>query len=149
MKKSRAIVDDIVKEIEERVCSSHFDEELIKQFQETRKDIEGQVSREVPDKHISKIRTVLGEEFLEFLNQGKIGPIVWKGKDRLKRIYKKLATLIELYLFYKKESQEKALDVEHLKKVKDELVESQISHYFFYRDLKRLKNRLNQKSVFI
>ncbi len=75
MKKSRAIVDDIVKEIEERVCSSHFDEELIKQFQETRKDIEGQVSRdfsrEVPDKHISKIRTVLGEEFLEFLNQGK------------------------------------------------------------------------------
>ena len=43
MKKSRAIVDDIVKEIEERVCSSHFDEELIKQFQETRKDIEGQV----------------------------------------------------------------------------------------------------------
>ena len=63
MKKSRAIVDDIVKEIEERVCSSHFDEELIKQFQETRKDIEGQVSRdfsrEVPDKHISKIRTVL------------------------------------------------------------------------------------------
>jgi diguanylate cyclase (GGDEF)-like protein len=132
MKKSRAIVDDIVKEIEERVYSSHFDEELIKQFQETRKEIEDQVSkefsREVPDKHISKIRTVLGEEFLEFLNQGKIGPLVWKGKDRLKRIYKKLATLIELYLYYKKESQEKALNVEYLKKVRDELIDSQVSH---------------------
>jgi len=77
--------------------------------------------------YISKIRNVLGEEFLEFLNQGKIGPIVWKGKERLKRIYKKLATLLELYLYYKKDSQEKTLDVEHLKKTKQELIASQIS----------------------
>ncbi len=132
MKKSRSIVDDIVREIEARVCSPHFDEELIKQFQEKRKEIEEQVSREfsggVPDKYISKIRTVLGEEFFEFLNQGKIGPIVWKGKERLQRIYKKLAILVELYLYYKKESQEKALDLEHLKKIKQELIESQVSH---------------------
>jgi len=62
------------------------------------------------------------------LNQGKIGPIVWKGKERLQRIYKKLAPRVELYLYYKKASQEKALDVEHLKKIKEELIESQVSH---------------------
>ena len=55
MKKSRAIVDDIVKEIEERVCSSHFDEELIKQFQETRKDIEGQVLEIFQEKFLTNI----------------------------------------------------------------------------------------------
>ncbi|GEM_PF-1436697 len=70
MKNSRAIVDDIVKEIEARVCSPHFDEELIKQFQEKRKEIENQVPRDfsagTSEKHISKIRTVLGEEFFYF-----------------------------------------------------------------------------------
>lgn len=132
MKSARSIVDDIVKEIEARVCTSHFDEDLIKQFQEKRKAIEDQVARDfsagVPEKYVSKIRTVLGEEFIEFLNQGRIGPLVWKGKERSRRIYRKLATLVELYLYYKKGFQDKSQAVEHLNKIKQELIESQVSH---------------------
>jgi len=134
MKSARLIVEDIVKEIEARICTPHFDEELITQFQEKRKEIEDQVAKDfcagLPDKYVAKIRTVLGEEFVEFLNQGRIGPLVWKGKERFLRIYKKLATLVELYLYYKKESQNKSLEVEQLKKIKQELVESQASHVY-------------------
>lgn len=132
MKKARSIVNDIVKEIEERVSSPQSDDALLKEFQDKQKAIEDAVSQDfsggVPRKHVSRIKQILGSEFIDILNQGKIGPLVWKGKDRLERIYQRLASLLALYLHYEKEAQAKTFEVERLKKIKDELIESQVSH---------------------
>lgn len=132
MKKARSIVNDIVKEIEERVSSPQADEALLKKFQDRQKEIEDAVLQDfssgVPRKHVSRIKQILGSEFIDILNQGKIGPLVWKGKERLERIYQRLASLLALYLHYEKEAQAKTLDVERLSKIKNELIESQISH---------------------
>jgi diguanylate cyclase (GGDEF)-like protein len=134
MKKARAIVNDIVKEIEERVSSLNSDEALLKEFQDKQKEIEEKVSQDfsvgVPRRHISRIRKILGNEFLDLLNKGKKGLFAWKGKDQLRRIYQKLASLLELYLYYEKEAQGKTLEVERLKKIKQELIESQVSHIY-------------------
>lgn len=132
MKKARSIVNDIVKEIEERVSSPQSEEALLKEFHDSRKEIEDAVSQDfsggVPRKHVSRIRQILGNEFIDILNQGKIGPLVWKGKERLERIYQRLASLLALYLHYEKEAQAKTLEAERLNKIKDELVKSQVSH---------------------
>ncbi|MBI5674490.1 MAG: GGDEF domain-containing protein [Nitrospirae bacterium] len=132
MKKARSIVNDIVKEIEERVSSPHSDEALLKEFQDKQKEIEDAVLQDfsggVPRKHVARIRQILGNEFIDILDQGKIGPLVWKGKERLERIYQRLASLLALYLHYEKEARAKTLEVERLNKIKDELIESQVSH---------------------
>jgi diguanylate cyclase (GGDEF)-like protein len=132
MKKARSIVNDIVKEIEERISSPHSDEVLLKEFHDSQKEIEDAVSQDfsggVPRKHVSRIRQILGNEFIDILDQGKIGPLVWKGKERLERIYHRLASLLALYLHYEKEAQSKTLEVERLNKIKDELIESEVSH---------------------
>jgi diguanylate cyclase (GGDEF)-like protein len=144
MKKARSIVNDIVKEIEERVSSPQSDEALIKELQNKQKEIEEAVSQDfsggVPRKHVSRIRQILGNEFIDILNQGKIGPIVWKGKERLERIYQRLASLLALYLHYEKEAQAKTIEVERLKKIKDELIESQVSHI---HEVEMLESQLN------
>jgi len=132
MKKARSIVNDIVKEIEERVSSPRSDEAILKEFHDRQKEIEDAVLQDfaggVSKKHVSRIRQILGSEFIDILNQGKIGPLVWKGKERLNRIYQRLASLLALYLHYEKEAQAKTLEAERLKKIKDELIESQVSH---------------------
>ncbi len=132
MKAAKDIVNAIVKEIEERVRSSRLDEAIIKEFEKRHKEIEDRVlqdfSNGVTRKHVSRIRKIMGDEFLDDLNQGRIGPLIWKGRDRLQRTHQKLASLLELYLYYQKEALGKALEVEHLKKIKDEMIESQVSH---------------------
>lgn len=132
MKKARSIVNDIVKEIEERVSSPHSDDVLLKEFHDRQKEIEDAVSQDfsggVPRKHVSRIRQILGNELIDILNQGKIGPLVWKGKERLERIYQRLASLLALYLHYEKEAQAKTIEAERLSKIKDELIKSQVSH---------------------
>jgi len=132
MKKARSIVNDIIKEIEERVSSPKSDEAILGKFHERRKEIEDTVSQDfssgVPRKHVSRIRQMLGSEFIDILNQGKIGPLVWKGKERLERIYQRLASLLALHLHYEKEAEAKTLEAERLKKIKDELIEEQVSH---------------------
>jgi diguanylate cyclase (GGDEF)-like protein len=132
MKTAREIVNAIVKEIEERVSSPHLSDAILKTFEDRHEEIEKRVSQDfsngVTRKHISRIRKMMGSEFLDVLNQGRIGPIIWKGKDRLQRTYQKLALLLELYLYYQKEAQGKAIEAEHLRKMRDELIESQVSH---------------------
>lgn len=132
MKEARATVNDIVKEIEKRVSSPDSDEALFEEFQVKQKEIEERVSQDfsigVPRRHISRIRKILGNDFIDFLNKGKKGLFAWKGRDQLRSIYQKLASLLELYLYYEKEAQGKTLEVERLRKIKQELIESQISH---------------------
>lgn len=132
MKKARSIVNDILKEVEERVSSPQSDEALLKEFHDRKKEIEDAVLKDfsggVPRKHVSRIKQILGSEFIDILDQGKIGPLVWKGKERLQRIYQRLASLLALYLHYEKEAQAKTLETERLKKIQHELIESQVSH---------------------
>jgi len=131
MKTAREIVKAILKEIEERVYST-TDNGILKAFEERQREIENRVSQDfanqVTRKHIARIRKIMGNEFMEVLNQGRLGPIIWKGKDRLQRIYQRLALFIELYLYYQKEAQGRAIEVEQLKRIRDELIESQASH---------------------
>ena len=132
MKDARDIVLEIVREIEKRVYAAPFDDSLLKRFQHKIQDIETSVGREfsqgIPERHIAEIRAIMGEEFMECLDRGKPGPLVWKGRDRLRRTYRKLAALLEFYRYYKKEAQRGALEVACLKAIQQELIESQISH---------------------
>ncbi len=150
MKKARSIVNDIVKEIEERVSSPHSDEVLLKEFHDSQKEIEDAVLQDfsggVPRKHVPRIRQILGSEFIDILNQGKIGPLVWKGKERLQRIYQRLASLLALYLHYEKEAQAKTLETERLKKIQHELIESQVSHI---NELEMLETQLQGYKMLI
>jgi|Deesub1362A_J573_1020465.scaffolds.fasta_scaffold00396_18 diguanylate cyclase (GGDEF)-like protein len=131
MKTAREIVKAIVREIEERVYSSP-DNEILRAFEERHREIEKRVLQDftngVTRKHVTRIRKIMGNEFMEVLNQGRIGPIIWKGKDRLQRTYQRLALLIELYLHYQKEAQGRAIEAEQLRRIRDELIESQVSH---------------------
>ena len=150
MKKARSIVNDIVKEIEERVSLPHSNEALLKEFHDRQKEIEDAVSQDfsggVPRKHVARIRQILGNEFIDILDQGKIGPLVWKGKERLERIYQRLASLLALYLHYEKEAQAKTLEVERLNKIKDELIESQVSHI---HEVETLETHLQEYKILI
>jgi len=132
METAREIVNAIVKEIEERVTSSLSGDAILEDLEKRHEEIERKVlqdfSNGVTRKHISRIRKMMGSEFLDVLNQGRIGPIIWKGKDRLQRTYQRIALLLELYLYYQKEAQGKTIEAEHLKRIRDELIESQVSH---------------------
>ena len=150
MKKARAIVNGIVKEIEERVFSTDSDDSLLKGVQDKREEIEKRIAQDfsigVPRRHISRIRKILGNEFIDLLNRGKKGLFAWKGKDQLKIIYQKLASLLELYLYYENEAQGKTLEVERLKKIKHELIESQVSHI---HELESLEASINENRMLL
>lgn len=132
MKKARSIVSDTVKEIEERVRLMPVDESLLQAIEKREKELDDRISedfsRGLTRKHVSRIRKMLGSDFLDFLHQGKIGPLGWIWKDRLVGVYQKLALLLERYLFYRSEAREKAHEVGRLMKIKQELIDSQVSH---------------------
>lgn len=150
MKNARFIVGEIIKEIEERVYATPFDETLLKRFKDKRIRIEDKVSldfsRGIPAEYVSQMKEILGSEFTECLDQGKIGSLVWKGKDRVQRAYKKLAILLESFKYYKKEAHKSALEVECLQKIKNELTESQISHVYEAERLEALL-KLNEMLI--
>ncbi len=132
MDNARAIVEGILKEIEERSAAGKPDPAIASGFQAHLRKIEDMValdcSRSIPQKYFPRIRDMLGEEIIEVLDPGKLGSLVFKNRDRIQQVYKKLATFIELYRHSLKEAQDSLYEVFRLRKVLKEMVESQIAH---------------------
>lgn len=145
MQNARSIVYEILKEIESRVYTTPLDKSPpVKRFYDDQQKIEDTVSldfsRGVPPRYINLIRELLGNDLVEHLEQGK-GPLIWKSRDKLQLIYKRLSMVLENYLYVKKEAQKTVYEVECLKQIKHELVESQVSHVHEVETLeKRLRN---------
>ncbi|MEI6126072.1 MAG: GGDEF domain-containing protein [Pseudomonadota bacterium] len=142
LQNARSIVYEILKEIETRAYTTSPEKsDLIKRFQDDQRTIEDTVSldftRGIPGKYTAHIREVLGSEFIEYMDQGKI----WKNKDKLHLIYKKLSVLLGLYRYYKKEAQKTVHEVDCLRRIKHELVESQVAHV---QEAETLEARLRQ-----
>lgn len=145
MHQARTIVREIVQEIEKRVYDQPVDETLRKLFADKQREIEDRIaldfSRGVPRAYVAKIRDLLGSQCLESLDQGKLSSFVRKGKDRIESIYRHLAFIVEMYNYYEKEAKNFALKNNCLEKIKQELVEAQISHVDEVEQLEtRLKN---------
>ena len=142
MQNARSIVYAILKDIETRAYTTSPEKsDLIKRFQDDQRAIEDTVSldfsRGIPGKYTAHIREALGPEFIEYMEQGKI----WKNRDKLQLIYKKLSSLLGLYRYYKKEAQKTVHEVDCLRQIKQELVESQVSHV---QEAETLEARLRQ-----
>ncbi len=150
MKKARKIVNDIFQEIEKRANDRPFDDSLLQELNDKRRAIEDRItldfSRSVPAASIAKIRETLGSELLDCLEQGKLGVLGKKAKDRLVRVYKKLATLVEFHRFYTKEVQTAELRIACLEHIKNELVESQVAHV---HELELLDERLVEHHLLV
>jgi diguanylate cyclase (GGDEF)-like protein len=128
----REIVLDILREIEKRSDEVNSDPAIASEFQTHLRKIQDRVSmdcsRSVPQKYFARIRDMLGDEILDVLDPGKLGSLVFKNRERIQQVHKKLAIFLELYRALMKEAQEGACEVRRLRHVQRELVESQISH---------------------
>jgi len=145
MQQARTIVQEIVQEIEKRVYDQPLDETLRKLFSDKKREIEDRIaldfSRGVPSSYIAKIRDLLGNQCLEGLEQGKLSSLVRKGKNRTESIYRHLAFIVEMYSYYENEVKNFARKNSCLEKIKQELIEAQISHVDEVEQLEtRLKN---------
>jgi diguanylate cyclase (GGDEF)-like protein len=129
---AREIVLGILKDIEKRSDTVNADPAIAAEFQAHLRKIEDRVSidcsRSVPQKYFTRIRDMLGDEILDVLDPGKLGSLVFKNRERIQQVHKKLAIFLELYRNLIKEAQDGAYEVRRLELVKRELVESQISH---------------------
>ncbi len=128
---AREIVTAILAETQKRADAARPDPAVMSGFQAQLRKLEDSVSldcrRDIPQKYLSRIREKLGAEIIEALDPGKLGA-VFKNRDRIQQVYKKLALLNEKYNFALKFIQERLHEVERLKLVQQEMVESQTGH---------------------
>ena len=128
----RIIVEGILKEIEERSAAGKTDPAISSGFHAQLRKIEDTVSldcsRSIPQKYFSRIREILGEEIIEILDPGKLGSLVFKNRNRIQQVYKKLAIFTELYRHANKEAQGRLNEAYRLRQVLREMVDSQIAH---------------------
>ena len=150
MQQARAIVQEIVQEIEKRVFNQPPDETLRKLFSDKTRQIQDRIaldfSRGVPNAYVAKIRELLGSQCLEQLDQGKLGSFGRKGRDRMESIYRHLAYVAEMYRYYENEAGTFARKSSCLEKIKAELIEAQISHV---DEVEQLEKRLHQQEMLI
>ncbi len=150
MQQARLIVQEIVQEIEKRVYEQPRDETLCKLFSDKKREIQDRIaldfSRGIPHACVSKIRDLLGSECLEYLDQGRPGPFARKGKDRLESIYRHLACITDMYRYYETEIKNFAHRTSCLEKIKQELIEAQISHV---DEVEQLEKQLRNKEMLI
>ncbi len=129
---ARSIVEGILKEIEQRSASMKPDPAIVSDFQAHLRKFEDKVSldctRSIPQKYFARIREMLGDEIIEVIDPGKLGSLVFKNRDRIQQVYKKLAVFSELYRHALKEAEDALGAVYRLQHVQQELVESQIAH---------------------
>ncbi len=148
MDKARQIVNEIFKEIKDRVNSDSIDDTALKNLSDEHRAIEIRVSRdfsnENTDKYLTKIKKILGNQFVQYLEQIKINPFSWKNREHLLNIYKSTATLIEHCLFYQNESKEYKKKNELLLKIQKELLESQTAHV---QELEILDSKLSEEKI--
>jgi len=128
---ARSIVKDILKDVEKRSSGPRPDCAAVNEFYTKLRDLEDRVFREfgrgIPREYISKIREKLGDEIIEALDPGKLGS-VFKNRERLQLVYKKIAVLIEQHKHALKVVQKSLQDVERLGQVQKEMVEFQIEN---------------------
>lgn len=150
MQQARAIVQEIVQEIEKRVFEQPADEALRKLFADKKREIQDRISldfsRGIPAAQVARIRDLLGSECLEFLDQARLSPFVRKGRDRIERIYRHLAFITELFRYYETETESFAHRNACLEKIKQELIEAQISHV---DEAERLENQLKNRDMLL
>jgi diguanylate cyclase (GGDEF)-like protein len=150
MQQARTIVQEIVQDIEKRVYAQSLDDTLHKLFADKKREIQDRIalnfSRGIPPGCAARIRELLGSECLEFLDQNRFGPFARKGKDRIERVYRHLAYVLEMYRYYETEAANFARRSICLENIKNELIESQISHV---DEVEQLENRLNNKELLI
>jgi diguanylate cyclase (GGDEF)-like protein len=150
MQQARTIVQEIVQEIEKRVYEQPVDETLQKLFPDKIREVQDRIaldfSRGVPNAYATKIRELLGSQCLEHLDQGKLSSFVRKGRERIEEIYRHLAYVVEMYRYYESEAANFAHKNNCLEKIKNELVEAQISHV---DEVEQLDKQLKTKEMLI
>jgi len=128
---ARTIVEGILGDIEKRSDGPRPDSAAINEFYAKLRDLEDTVSiefrRGIPHHYINKIREKLGGEIIEALDPGKLGS-VFKNRDRMQQVYKKIAVLVEQYRHAERIAKKSLQDVDRLEQVKTEMFESQIGH---------------------
>lgn len=128
---ARSIVEGILGEIKERSRAAKPDPAAVSHFQSQLRKKEDELGLEcrrgIPQKYIARIRDMLGDEIIEALDPGKFGS-VFKNRDRIEQVYKKLVLLIEKYAYAVKILQEHMEEVGRLRQVQQEMFDSQVAH---------------------
>jgi len=128
---ARSIVKEILGDIEERSKAARPEPAAINDFYAQLRQVEDKIShdceRGIPHKYITMIREKLGAEIVETLDPGKFGA-VFKNRDRIGQVYKKIAVLLEQSHQAQQTALESLNEIERLKFVQQEMVESQIAH---------------------
>ncbi|MRR14879.1 MAG: GGDEF domain-containing protein [Deltaproteobacteria bacterium] len=141
---ARAIVQEIVLDIEKRSKDARRDAAAVNDFQVGLRHVENDVCAEclrgVPDKYIALIREKLGAEIVEALEPGKIGAI-FKNRDRVQKVYEKIAVLLEKYNHAQKTAKDSLSESDRLRFVQQEMAESQIANL---QELEAFEQRMLQ-----
>jgi diguanylate cyclase (GGDEF)-like protein len=128
---ARAIVQEILEDIEKRSKAARLDPAALDDFQAQLRQVEDEVSLEclrgVPRKYITMIREKLGAEIIEALEPGKLGA-VFGNRDRIGQAYKKISIFLEKYNHALKTVQDSLSEADRLKFVQQEMAESQIAN---------------------
>lgn len=128
---ARAIVQDILEDIEKRSNDARFDSAALNEFQTQLRRVENEVSKEcprgVPRKYITMIREKIGAEIGEALEPGKLGA-VFKNRNRIEQAYQKIAIFLEKYNHALKTAQDSLREIDRLRFVQKEMAESQIAN---------------------
>jgi len=128
---ARAIVCEIIEDIEKRSKDASPDPAVLNDFQAQLRRIENDVSREclrgIPLKYISLIREKIGAEIVGALEPGKLGALFGR-RDRIRQAYQKIAVLLEKYHHALKITEGSLAEVGRLQFVQKEMAESQIAN---------------------
>lgn len=126
----RVRVQEMLADIEKRYNTAGADSTASNDFQEQLRQVEDKVShdclRGIPHKYISLIREKLGAEMIEALEPGKLGT-VFKNRNRIQRVYKKIAVFLEQYDHALKTAQAGLSEIDRLKFAQGEMAECQIA----------------------
>ncbi|MBN1664260.1 MAG: diguanylate cyclase [Deltaproteobacteria bacterium] len=146
---ARSIVEDILGEIEKRSYAVGSDPAAINHFQTELRQLEDKVSLEclrgIPHKYLALIREKVGAEIIEALDPGKLGA-VFKNRDRIHLVYKKIAVLVEKDNHALNTALESLREIDRLKYVQKEMVESQTAHL---QEMELIEQRLLQSQWLI
>lgn len=128
---ARAIVQEILEDIEKRSNADRLDSAVVDDFHEQLRRIEEKVTREclrgIPQKYRTLICEKLGAEIVEALEPGKLGG-VFKNRGRTHQAYKKIVIALEKYDHILKTALDSLSEVNRLKFVQREMAESQIAN---------------------
>ncbi len=128
---ARAIVQEILEDIEKRSNVARLDPAALDDFRAQLSQVEDAVSLEclrgIPRKYITMIREKLGAEIIEALEPGKLGA-VFGNRDRVHQAHKKIAVLLEKYQHALKTAQDSLCEADRLLFVQREMAESQIAN---------------------